>query len=99
MRKELLEFVVNCKKDTPLTEMQNVCQNMEEVNFVLNAVFMLNDWSSDPIEEPSKALAIRAYEEFKDFPIEELTTAEVQRRLKVGYPNALKVVEWLKKSL
>ena len=99
MREELLEFIVNCKKDTPLEEMKLVCRDMEELGFVLKYVFMLNDWTSEPLEEPDKKLAMRAYEEFKDFPIDDITPAVVQRRLKVGYPNACKVVEWLKKTL
>lgn len=99
MREELLEFIVNCKKDTPLEEMKLVCRDMEELGFVLKYVFMLNDWTSEPLEEPNKKLAMRAYEEFKDFSIDDITTAAVQRRLKVGYPDACKVVEWLKKTL
>jgi hypothetical protein len=42
MREELLEFIVNCKKDTPLEEMKLVCRDMEELGFVTKAVIAKN---------------------------------------------------------
>ena len=43
MREELLEYIVNCKKDTPIEELKHVCRNMEEVGFVLKYMFMLEE--------------------------------------------------------
>ena len=47
-------------------------------------------------EELSNEWKKIAYETFKDVPIAELRTAQVQVKLKVGYSLAIRIKNWLK---
>lgn len=96
MRKEVVEFAKTIHADTTLDEMQNICRNTEELQYVLNALEKLE------LEKRAVILPLRlrkqAKKAFENVPTEEITTQTVQIKLLVGYHTAYSVQEWLKKT-
>ena len=95
MRKEIKEFVARISDDMTLDEIEKVCQNEEEFDYVfanLKNVKTANDIVL------TLSLRLRAKFEFKNVPKEEITTVLVQKQLSIGYSRAWAVKEWLIKS-
>lgn len=94
MRKEIKEFVVHMDCNTTLEEIKSICKNEKEMDFILEN-FQNIKVEDKPIVLPL-SLRLRAKLAFENVPIEEITTILVQKKLKVGYSEAWKIVEWLK---
>ena len=96
MRKEIVEFVKNMRAETTLDEIQAVCRNTKELNYVFEHC---KGWEGNatPKELPL-SLRLKAKRSFKDTPVWEITTLLVQKKLQVGYSNACAIKDWLIKS-
>jgi hypothetical protein len=98
LREELIEFIATANKNTKLTDMVSVCNDMDEVNIVMNWISMLNDDDDDDDDdELSNALKIQAYNEFENVPTYQITVLQLQKKLSIGYGKAYKLLKWLKK--
>lgn len=95
MRKEIKEFVARISDDMTLDEIEKVCQNEEEFDYVF--ANLKNVKTANDIVLPL-SLRLRAKFEFKNVPKEEITTVLVQKQLSIGYSRAWAVKEWLIKS-
>lgn len=95
MRKEIKEFIAHMDCNTTLDEIENICQNEEEWNYVLES-FKNVEGSDESIVLPL-SLRLRAKLAFKNVPAEEITTLLVQKKLNVGYGKAWIIKEWLKR--
>lgn len=97
MRKEIVEFVKNMGADTSLDEVQTICRNTEELQYVLNALEKME------LEKRAVILPLclrkQAKKAFENVPTEEITTQTVQIELGVGYHTALAVKAWLKRQV
>lgn len=96
MRKEIKEFVARMNGDTTLEEIENICQNEEELNYILQNLKNVKA-SGEPIVLPL-SLRLRAKLAFESVPTEEITTILVQKKLNVGYGKAWEIKEWLKQT-
>ena len=96
MRKEIVEFVKNMRAETTLDEIQAVCRNTEEVNYV----FEHCKGFEKALEQKELPLSLRlkAKRAFKDTPVWEITTLLVQKKLQIAYSKACAIKEWLIKS-
>lgn len=95
MRKEIKEFVARISDDMTLDEIEKVCQNEEEFDYVF--ANLKNVKTANDIVLPL-SLRLRAKFEFKNVPKEEITTVLVQKQLSIGYGRAWAIKEWLIKS-
>lgn len=101
MRKELVEYAKTVYMDTPLDEIQNHVQNMDELRYVFSMaqkngrknpeVFSYDN----EIIVPEEKLKI-AREKFKGVNLDTLKTSTVQKELQCGYSTAWRVKELLK---
>ena len=99
MREELIEFIAKMTKNTPLSELKDVCRDMTEVMLVLDLFSKLHaDDDEEDVEETlPNEIKMQAYKVFENTPKCELSTGLIQRQLKVGYGTASRVREWLLK--
>ena len=96
MRKEFEEFLKTLNWETTLEEIGKVCQTDEELACVLAAmegrtIRRKTTFLSAPLRR--KALLA-----FQDTPTKEITAVEIQKRLFVGYGQAVVVRTWLVKQ-
>ncbi|MBQ7912186.1 MAG: hypothetical protein IJ308_00365 [Clostridia bacterium] len=96
MRKEIVEFVKNMRAETTLDEIQAVCRNTEELNYVFERCKGFGENVTS--KELPLSLRIRARSAFKDTPTWEITTLLVQKKLQIGYSKACAIKDWLVKS-
>ncbi len=96
MRKEVIKFVKNMRAEITLDEIQAVCRNTEELDYI----FEHCKGFEDKVEEKELpiSLRLRARLAFKDTPAWEITTLLVQKKLQIGYSKACVVKDWLIKS-
>ena len=96
MRKEIVEFVKNMRAETTLDEIQAICRNTKELNYVFEHCKGL-EGKVTPKELPL-SLRLKAKRAFKDTSVWEITTMIVQKKLQIGYSKACAIKEWLIKS-
>lgn len=103
MRKELIEYAKTVYLDTPLDEIREHVEDMDEFRYVFSMaqkngrknpeVFPFNNDKEVVISEEIKALA---KEKFRGADLETLKTSTVQKELKCSYPVAWRVKDLLK---
>lgn len=96
MRKEIVEFSKNMRAETTLDEIQAVCRNTEELNYVFEHSKGLEGNATQ--KELPLSLRLKARLAFKDTPVWEITTLLVQKKLLLGYSKACAIKDWLTKS-
>ncbi|MBR2506973.1 MAG: hypothetical protein IKB70_08785 [Bacilli bacterium] len=96
LREEVKDLVA--RNVHSLEEICSVCKTMDELDDVIKFSRLVHGDKDkgDPEEELSNEWKKIAYETFKDVPIAELRTAQVQVKLKVGYSLAVRIIDWLK---
>ena len=96
LREEVKDLVV--RNVHSLEEICSVCKTMDELDDVIKFSRLVHGEKDEgnPEEELSNEWKKIAYETFKDVPIAELRTAQVQVKLKVGYSLAIRIKNWLK---
>ena len=96
MRKEIKEFVARISDNMTLDEIEKVCQNEEEFDYVFANLKNVKNANNDIVLPFS--LRLRAKFAFKNVSKEEITTVLIQKQLSIGYSRAWAVKEWLIKS-
>lgn len=96
LREEVKDLVA--RNVHSLEEICSVCKTMDELDDVIKFSRLVHGEKDEgnPEEELSNEWKKIAYETFKDVPIAELRTAQVQVKLKVGYSLAIRIKNWLK---
>jgi hypothetical protein len=105
MRKELVEYAKTVYMDTPLDEIREHVENMDELRYVFSMaqkngrktpeVFPFNN---DKEVVVSEEIMDKAREKFRGVDLDTLKTSTVQKELKCGYPVAWRVKDLLKKE-
>lgn len=82
---------------TPIEEVLSVCKTAEELNFILNNVTVSDD-DVVPVPDKYKEAAVRLVKE-TGVAKEKITTAFIQRNLKVKFPIAYALKNYIKEAL
>ncbi len=94
MKGKLEEILEKIDWGTPIEEISTYCDSPEDIQILLSA---LRNKSAPPeLGEPSEKLKALALENLDK--IGELRPANVQRTLRCSYPNACRVINWLKNT-
>ena len=103
MRKELVEYAKTVYMDTPLDEIKNHVESMDELRYVFSIaqkngrknpeVFPFNNDKEVVVTEE---IMEKAKEKFKGVDLDTLKTSTVQKELNVGYSVAWRVKDLLK---
>lgn len=96
MRKEIVEFTKNMRAETTLDEIQAICRNTEELDYIFEHCKGFE--KKVEAKELPLSLRLRARLAFKDTPTWEITTLLVQKKLQIGYGKAYAIKDWLIKS-
>lgn len=94
MEGKLEEILEKIDWDTPIEEISKYCDSLEDIQILLSA--LRNKRELPELGEPSEKLKALAVENLDK--IGELRPANVQKTLKCSYPNACRVIKWLKNT-
>ena len=91
---KLEEILEKIDWDTPIEEMSKYCDSPEDIQVILSALRNKRELPElgEPSEKP-KALAVENLDK-----IGELRPANVQKTLKCSFPDACRVIKWLKNT-
>lgn len=95
MRKEIIEFIANCNKDTPIDKLKDICESKEELNEILAVCLSLIENHSVNDDEIPLKWKEAAIKEFENVPKEQITCAIIQRKFGIGFNIAWRLKDWL----
>ncbi len=94
MKKDINEILSSITPETPIEEVLGYCDTAEDFDLIAKNISTMDSRAfsiSDSLKQTVIRLATIAKEENK-----EITTVYIQKNLKVQYPQALALYEWLK---
>lgn len=94
MKGKLEEILEKIDWDTPVEEMSKYCDSPEDLQVILSA--LKNKRKLPELGEPSEELKALAVENLDK--IGELRPVNVQITLKCSFPDACRVINWLKNT-
>lgn len=95
MRKEIVEFIADCNKDTPIDKLKDICENEEELNEALKVCLSLIENHSVSDDEIPSKWKESALKEFESTPTNQITCAIIQKKFGVSYHIAWRLKDWL----
>lgn len=94
MKQDINEILSNITPETPIKEIAGYCDTAEDFDLIFKNLFAM-DSKTYPLSDELKKTVLRLATIAKEFN-KELTACYVQKNLKVPYPQALALYEWLK---
>ena len=94
MKGKLEEILEKIDLDTPIEEMAKYCDSLEDMQVIFSA--LRNKRELPELGEPSEELKALAVENLDK--IGELRPVNVQITLKCSFPDACRVINWLKNT-
>lgn len=96
MKKDLEEILKQITPETAIEEVASYCDTVEDFELIIKNLPSVNSGEA-LVSDNLKQKALRLAKIFKSFN-QEVTTANIQKCLKLPYPQALAIYEWLKKE-
>ena len=94
MKKDINEILITITPETPIEEVIAYCDTVEDFDLILSKL-PITDSMPVPQSDDLKKAALSLLEKSK-LNAAEITTVFIQRNLKVPYPQAAALVDWLK---
>ena len=94
MKKDINEILITITPEMPIEEVIAYCDTVEDFDLILSKL-PITDSMPVPQSDDLKKAALSLLEKSK-LNAAEITTVFIQRNLKVPYPQAAALVDWLK---
>jgi len=94
MKKKINELLKTITPQTPIDEVINLCDSVEDVELIMANLPKAENKSVQLSEEIKQAAL--SLVNLTELNAAEITTSYIQKNLLVTYPQAIAIVEWLK---